>query len=300
MDAFNGTLQFYLWDEDDPVVLTYAKMFPDLFVDKDEMPDSLLQHVRYPQDFFAIQAEKYIKYHMREPQTFYNNEDLWAVPNEKFGQTEILRPVEPYYVIMKLPDQDREEFVLLLPYTPNQRQNLIGWLAARSDGDHYGKLVAFNFPKDRQIDGPEQVEARIDADQDISAWFTLRCAQGSICIRGNLLVIPVGDSILYAEPVYIQAESVTFPELKRVILATGEKVVMENSLAEAIASLTGQASSAGIRPLDGAPGGAETPAAVVGLEEEIENLADAIELLRDNLAQLEEARDRLEQLTTGE
>ncbi len=201
---------------------------------------------------------------------------------------------------MKLPDQDREEFVLLLPYTPNQRQNLIGWLAARSDGDHYGKLVAFNFPKDRQIDGPEQVEARIDADQDISAWFTLRCAQGSICIRGNLLVIPVGDSILYAEPVYIQAESVTFPELKRVILATGEKVVMEDSLAEAVASLTGRASSAGIRTSDGAPGDAETPAADVGLEEEIENLTDAIELLRDNLTQLEEARDRLKQLTAGE
>ena len=300
VDAFNGTLQFYLWDEDDPVVRTYAKMFPDLFLTKSEMPDSLREHVRYPQDFFAIQAEKYIKYHMREPETFYNNEDLWAVPNEKFGQTENLRPVEPYYVIMKLPDQDREEFVLLLPYTPNQRQNLIGWLAARSDGDHYGKLVAFNFPKDRQIDGPEQVEARIDADQDISAWFTLRCAQGSICIRGNLLVIPVGDSILYAEPVYIQAESVTFPELKRVILATGEKVVMENSLPEAVASLTGRASSAGIRSSNGAPGGAGPPAAVAGLEEEIKNLSDAIEFLKDNLAQLEEARDRLKQLTAGE
>ena len=127
---------------------------------------------------------------MRDSQDFYNNEDLWAFPNEKFGQSETLQVVEPYYVIMKLPGEEREEFVQLLPYTPNQRQNLIGWLAARSDGENYGKLVAFNFPKDRQIDGPEQVEARIDNDQDISAWFTLRCTEGSTCIRGQ----PAGHS----------------------------------------------------------------------------------------------------------
>ena len=300
-DAFNGTLRFYMWDVEDPVVRTYAKIFPDLFVDKSEMPESLREHVRYPPDLFGIQADKYIKYHVQDSQVFYNNEDQWAVPNEKFGQTEDLRPVEPYFVIMKLPDEDRVEFVQLLPYTPNQRQNLIGWLAARSDGDDYGKLLAFNFPKDRQIDGPEQVEARIDADQDISAWFTLRCSEGSICIRGNLLVIPVGDSILYAEPIYIQAEGVTFPQLKRVILATGEKVVMEDSLAEAIVSLTGPAPLAGARPpAAGASAGAGTAPAIGDLTDEIQGLSEAIEFLRDNLAQLEEARDRLQQLAEGE
>ena len=202
---------------------------------------------------------------------------------------------------MKLPDEDEVEFVQLLPYTPNQRQNLIGWLAGRSDGDDYGKLVAFNFPKDRQIDGPEQVEARIDADQDISAWFTLRCSQGSICIRGNLLVIPVGDSILYAEPVYIQAEGVTFPQLKRVILATGDKVVMENSLAEAIVALTGPVALAGIRPSeDGEPAVPGTAPAIGGLSEEILSLTETVEFLRDNLEQLEEALDRLQQLAEGE
>ena len=228
----------YIWDEDDPIVRTYERIFPDLFRGADEMPEGLRSHVRYPQDFFSVQAEKYIRYHMQDPQNFYNDEDLWARPNEKFGQGDDLQEVEPYYVIMKLPGEDTEEFVQLLPYTPSQRQNLIGWLAARSDGENYGKLVAFNFPKDRQIDGPEQVEARIDNDQDISAWFTLRCAEGSICIRGNLLVIPIGDSLLYAEPVYIQAQGVEFPELKRVILATANRVVMENSLGLALAALT--------------------------------------------------------------
>ena len=201
VDAFNGDVNMYDWDSSDPIIATYRGMFPGLFKSQSEMPPAIAEHVRYPQDMFDLQAHKYAKYHMKDPQNFYNNEDLWAIPNEKFGQEEQLQPVESYYVIMKLPGEDREEFVLLLPYTPNQRQNLIGWLAARSDREHYGNLVAFNFPKDRQIDGPEQVEARIDNDQDISAWFTLRCSEGSVCIRGNLLVIPIGESLLYAEPV---------------------------------------------------------------------------------------------------
>jgi len=239
IDAYTGDIDFYLWDEHDPVALTYKKIFPKLFSDADEMPESIRSHVRYPQGLFSIQASKYIKYHMDDPQHFYGNEDLWAIPQEKFGQGDVLQEVEPYYVIMKLPGNEKEEFVQLIPYTPTNRPNMVGWLAARSDGDQYGNLVAYNFPKDRQVDGPEQVEARIDNDQDISAWFTLRCAEGSTCIRGNLLVIPIGDSILYAEPIYIQAEGVSFPELKKVILATAEKVVMGDSLDDALYMLTG-------------------------------------------------------------
>ena len=307
VDAFDGTLRFHIWDRSDPIVKTYEKVFPSLFVPKDELPPSLQAHVRYPQDLFAIQAEKYAKYHMRDPQIFYNNEDLWAIPNEKFGQSESLQPVEPYYVIMKLPGEDEVEFVQLLPYTPNQRQNLIGWLAARSDGDNYGKLAAFNFPKDRQIDGPEQVEARIDNDQDISAWFTLRCTEGSFCIRGNLLVIPIGASILYAEPIYIQAEGVTFPELKRVILASGERVVMEDSLDEALVSLVGVSALASVSPPEApapatalpdgsvpAPPIPQPPptAAPAAIDDEVQNL---IEGLKENLAQLEEALQRLKE-----
>tara|TARA_Y100001960_G_scaffold250629_1_gene267047 strand:- start:108 stop:815 length:708 start_codon:yes stop_codon:yes gene_type:complete len=176
---------------------------------------------------------------MEEPELFYGNEDLWALPQEKFGQSETLQLVEPYYVIMRLPGESSEEFVLLMPYTPNDRPNMVGWLAARSDGDNYGKLAAYNFPKDKQVDGPEQVEARIDNDQEISAWFTLRCSEGSTCIRGNLLVIPIGNSILYAEPIYIQAEGVSFPELKKVVLATKDNVVMGDSLEDALTRLTG-------------------------------------------------------------
>ena len=303
IDAYDGSLRYYIWDETDPVVRTYARIFPDLFKNKDEMPEGLKEHVRYPQDFFAVQAERYLKYHMQDPENFYNNEDLWAIPNEKFGQESTLQEVEPYYVIMRLPDQEEEEFVLLMPYTPSQRQNLVGWLAARSDGENYGKLVAFNFPKDRQIDGPEQVEARIDNDQDISAWFTLRCSEGSTCTRGNLLVIPVGSSLLYAEPVYIRAEGVNFPELKRVILATGDKVVMEDSLGLALAALTGVDSLASVGETEPTRP-EETPGAVIEtgseLEQQIQVLVDTIDKMKLDLDSLDEAIERLKELTGGE
>ena len=294
VDAFTGDLRFYVWDETDSIIRTYERIFPDLFLSQNEMPESLRSHVRYPQDFFRIQAEKYLRYHMQEPQNFYNNEDLWAVAEEKFGQGDALNQVEPYYVIMKLPGEEKEEFVLLLPYTPNERQNLIGWLAARSDGESYGRLIAFNFPKDRQIDGPAQIEARIDNDQDISAWFTLRCTAGSECLRGNLLVIPVDQGIIYAEPVYIRAEGVNFPELKRVILATGDKVVMEDSLNEALSALTGSASFV-TDAQDRQPAGTPTQPTTSGgaVEATVETLQEAIEDVKRNLSELEKALDRL-------
>ncbi|MCI0790389.1 MAG: UPF0182 family protein [Chloroflexi bacterium] len=295
MDAADGGLRFHIWDTSDPIVMTYAGIFPDLFVSKGDMSEELSTHVRYPSDLFRIQADRYMRYHMQVPQNFYNNEDLWAIAEEKFGQSDTLQLVEPYYVIMKLPGEEKEEFVLLIPYTPNERQNLVGWLAARSDGENYGKLVAFNFPKDRQVDGTAQVEARIDNDQDISAWFTLRCTEGSSCIRGNLLVIPLDESLLYAEPVYIQAEGIGFPELTKVILASGTKVVMEDSLEEALAALTGVdflITRAG--PDAQAPGGAEpTGPLETSLEAGINVIKEAIEGLRENLSQLEEAIESL-------
>ncbi|MCL0028810.1 UPF0182 family protein [Dehalococcoidia bacterium] len=310
LDAYDGSLTFYIWDPIDPIVRTYDKIFPGLFVNAESMSDDLRTHVRYPRDLFVAQAEKYIKYHMKDPQNFYNNEDLWATANEKFGQTDNLQPVEPYYVIMKLPSEEHEEFVLLFPYTPNQRQNLIGWLAARSDGENYGKMVAFNFPKDANVDGPEQVEARIDNDQDISAWFTLRCAEGSICIRGNLLVIPLADTILYAEPVYIQAEGVIFPELKRVILATADKVVMEDSLGLALAELTGDqalASVGGVSESKTTPNSPLPVSPVLGnpsdrdaMELQIQVVTETIDLIRNELTQLEEVLYRLQESTKGE
>lgn len=239
INSFEGDVKFYLWDMQDPIVLTYQKVFPDLFTSKADISEHLMSHTRFPQDLFSLQSKVYSKYHMEDTQDFYNDEDLWDFSKEKFGNKDQLKEVSPYYVMMKLPGQNTTEFIQLIPYTPNQRKNLIGWLAARSDGDNFGKLLSFSFSKDRQIDGTEQVEARIDNDQDISAWLSLRCVEGSSCIRGNLLVVPLGDSILYAEPLYIQAEGVDFPELKKVILVSGEKVVMEDSLSSALQSLTG-------------------------------------------------------------
>ncbi|MDP6512169.1 MAG: UPF0182 family protein [SAR202 cluster bacterium] len=307
IDAYNGDLTFYIWDTADPIVQTYSKIFPDLFTDGSEMAPALRTHVRYPLDFFAAQAEKYIKYHMQDPQNFYNNVDLWETPNEKFGQSDTLQPVEPYYAIMKLPGEEKEEFVLLFPYTPNQRKNLIGWMAARSDGEHYGKLLAFNFPKDLNVDGPEQVEARIDNDQDISAWFTLRCSAGSVCIRGNLLVIPIANSLLYAEPVYIRAEGVNFPELKRVILGTADKVVMEDSLELALAELTGDrsfAAGSGDSPSSTGPTtptpGATAPSASDTVGGQIETVTETLDSIKLDIEKLEEALERLKELTGGD
>ncbi len=302
VDSYTGDIDFYIWDMTDPIALTYQRIFPDLFKSASEMPEDLREHTRYPQDLFSVQAEKYAKYHMRDPQNFYNNEDLWDRPNEKFGQEDALQEVEPYYVIMKLPGEEREEFVQLLPYTPNQRQNLIGWLAARSDGENYGKLVAFNFPKDRQIDGPEQVEARIDNDQDISAWFTLRCSEGSTCIRGNLLVIPIGESLLYAEPVYIRAEGVQFPELKRVILATADSVVMEDSLGLALSALTGERSftDVGSKPEDTRTQQAAVAPTGGDLDLQINIISESVEQMKEDISALEEALERLKELTGGQ
>ncbi len=298
VDSYSGDVTYYIWDTSDPIVLTYQRIFPDLFKSADEMPEGLKSHVRYPQDFFSVQSEKYMLYHMQDPNNFYSKEDLWAIPNEKFGQGDDLQVVEPYYVIMKLPGEENEEFVQLLPYTPNQRPNMIGWLAARSDGENYGKLVAFSFPKTLQVDGPEQVEARIDNDQDISAWFTLRCSEGSICIRGNLLVIPVGTSLIYAEPVYIQAQGVSFPELKRVILATADKVVMEDSLELALDQLVGKRSMPSVDARSGTQPAAAGPEGELDMQ--ITIVSDSVENIKSDLASLEEALEKLKELTGGE
>ena len=304
IDAFNGSLKFYVADPTDPLVRTYQDMFPDLFVQMDDMSSAIRDHIRYPGDYFSFQADKYLRYHMQVPVDFYNYEDLWSIPEEKFGQSGDLQQVEPYYVIMKIPGEEREEFVLLLPYTRNQPPIMAGWLAARNDGENYGKLIAFNFPKERQVDGPEQIEAKIDNNADISEWFTLRCQEGSTCIRGNLLVIPlaVGDffGLMYAEPIYLQAEGVEFPELKKVILASQEKVVMEDSIPEAIAALTGFSAPPVGAPVDGKEAAPSGTPATVGVQSELETLTEAINKLRDGLTDLEDALQRLREITGGQ
>ncbi len=235
VDAYNGSVTFYLADPSDAVVNTYASIFPDMFIPLEQMPSSLRAHLRYPEDLFSVQAGVYQSYHMRDARVFYNKEDLWAVPSETYSGAE--QPVEPYYVIMQLPEEEGEEFLLMLPFTPTHKDNMISWLAARCDGEEYGELLIYKFPKDKLIYGPRQIEARIDQDTSISEQFTLWGQSGSQVIRGNMLVIPIGSSILYVEPVYLRAERGQLPELKRVVVASGSRIVMELTLDESLASI---------------------------------------------------------------
>jgi uncharacterized membrane protein (UPF0182 family) len=235
VDAYNGSLTFYMADPEDPLIQTYAAIFPRLFTPMSQMPDWLRAHVRYPEGLFSVQANLYQTYHMRDVNVFYNKEDLWQVPLENFsGSTQ---PVEPYYVILQPPGEAKAEFTLIQPFTPNNKDNLIAWLAARSDDPHYGQLVVYRFPKQELIFGPLQIEARIDQNPEISSQITLWDQGGSEVIRGNLLVLPIENSLLYVEPLYLRAESGQIPELKRIILATGNRIVMEETLDEAILAL---------------------------------------------------------------
>jgi uncharacterized membrane protein (UPF0182 family) len=217
--------------------MTYSNMFPGMFKDYADMPEGLKTHVRYPRDLFSIQMYQYNTYHMKDPKVFYNKEDLWTVPQENYGGETIT--MEPYYIQMKLPGEDNLEFILMNPLTPNNKDNMIAWLAARCDGEHYGELLVYKFPKDKLIYGPSQIEARIDQDTLISQQLSLWDQRGSSIIRGNLLVIPIEDSILYVEPVYLKAEQRELPELKRVIASQSGNVVMGMNLQEALEAVFG-------------------------------------------------------------
>jgi len=235
VDAYDGSVTFYIADATDPVLRTYAAIFPELFRPLDAMPAGLRAHLRYPEDLFLVQVGMYRTYHMQDPQTFYLREDLWNVPREVYANKE--QDLEPYYVIMRLPSEKQEEFLLMLPMTPPNKQNVISWLAARSDGQNYGRLLVYKFPKDKLVYGPLQVEGRITQDPTISAQFALWNQAGSQVIRGNLLIIPIGTSNLYVEPVYLQAANGRLPELKRVVVAAGDRIVMEPSLGAGLARL---------------------------------------------------------------
>lgn len=233
VDAYDGSVVFYISDSDDPLIQTYAKIFPTLFRPKGEIPEDLRAHLRYPGDLFNLQARLYATYHMDDPQIFYNREDLWAIPQKD------QREMEPYYTIMRLPGETREEFILMIPYTPARRDNMAAWLAARSDGDHYGKLIVFLFPKQKLVYGPRQIEARIDQDAEISQQLTLWSQRGSQVIRGSLLVIPIETSLLYVEPLYLSAEAGSLPELRRVIVAYGNQIAMQPTLEASLAAIFG-------------------------------------------------------------
>ncbi len=313
IDPYNGTVTFYMFDPNDPLAQTYNRIFPEIFKPVSEMPETLRSHIRYPEGLFKVQANLYQTYHMKDPNVFYNKEDLWAIPQENFsGNTQ---PVEPYYVIARLPGETKEEFILFQPLTPHNKDNLVAWFAARSDGEHYGELVAYRLPKRELVFGPLQLEARIDQDPEISAQFSLWDQGGSQVIRGNLLVLPLGDALLYVEPIYLQAESGRIPELKRVIVASGDQVIMANTLAEGLGKLlnilTGQEVAV---PL---PGGEQPPAQTSPLADQtVRQLAESASAHYDaaqaalqqgdwatygtELDQLKAALDQLVQILNGQ
>jgi uncharacterized membrane protein (UPF0182 family) len=240
IDAYNGTVTFYVVDAADPIAATYRRIFPALFRPFDAMPADLQRHIRYPEDLFRIQAQQYRAYHMDSPEVFYNREDLWQFPREPTGldggNTTGAR-MAPYYMIMRLPGEPRAEFFLMLPMAPSQRENMITWLAARCDPPDYGQLIVYEFPKDKLVYGPFQIEARINQNTDISQQISLWNQMGSRVIRGNLLVVPIENSILYVSPLYLRAEAGRLTELKQVIAAYGDRVVMEDTLPAALSAL---------------------------------------------------------------
>lgn len=292
VSAYDGSVTLYVADVDDPILQVWARVFPGLFRPLDEMPAALRPHLRYPQDLFTAQADLYSIYHMQDPRVFYNKEDLWTVPNEIYLQETV--SMAPYYIIMRLPAEPKEEYVLIRPYTPPDKNNMITWLAARSDGEHYGKLLALRYPKDKLVFGPMQIEARIDQDPLISEQITLWDQAGSQVLRGNMIVIPIGASNLYVEPLYLQSAEGRLPEMKRVILASGNRVVMHPSVEASMAALLGQAVTIAptVDPSTGGSLAANASAEILQLLAELEarhsRLMQEVEALEVDLARLGE------------
>lgn len=256
IDAYNGNVSFYVFDPSDPIISAYRNVFPQLFKDASTMPADLRRHVRYPELLLRLQATAYGLYHMTDPVVFYNREDLWTVASE-VGMTssgdQATQPMDPNFVLMKLPGESSVEFIEILPFTPSNRNNLIGWIAGRSDGANYGTSVVYNFPKTRLVDGPLQVEARIDQNAQLSGQLTLWNQQGSHVRRGTLLVIPCGKALIYAEPIYLQAERSPMPELRLVVLALQDRLAYGSTFEAALRSLFGgEVSSLTSEPSTGA------------------------------------------------
>ncbi|MFP3869081.1 MAG: UPF0182 family protein [Desulfobacteraceae bacterium] len=232
VDAYNGQITLYLMDPQEPLAATWHRIYPTLFRPFEEMPDHLKSHIRYPVSFFYVQAAMFRTYHMQDPEVFYNREDQWDVPSEIYEDQEQF--LDPYYLVMRLPESPQEEFLLLLPYTPVRKKNMVGWLAARCDPPNYGEMLIYKFPKDRLIYGPMQIEARINQNPEISRLMTLWGQRGSRVLRGDLLVIPVKDSLLYVEPLFLVSSQSQMPELKKVVVINGPRLVFDDTLAGAI------------------------------------------------------------------
>ncbi|MBS1790094.1 MAG: UPF0182 family protein [Acidobacteria bacterium] len=256
VDAYNGDVRLYLADDTDPLIQTWARIFPGMFKPLTELSADLRAHLAYPKDIFTLQTQVYSTYHMNQPQVFYNKEDQWEVAAVNDGQKEA-HPMEPYHNIMKLPGEEKEEYIIMLPFTPRNKDNLASWIVARSDGENYGKLRVYRFPKQKLIYGPKQVMARINQDAEISRQLSLWDQRGSRVDHGTLLVIPIKESLLYIQPLYLRAESGNIPELKRVIVVAENKIAMEETLEASLARIFGTESPAtqptGENPVTGTP-----------------------------------------------
>jgi len=279
VDAYNGDVNFYIYDEEDPVIKTYANIFPGVFKSKEQMPEDLKNHVKYPQDFFNLQAEVYKEYHVSNPNVFYNGEDVWDIANEKF--MEGLQQIESNYVMFRLPERQDIEFNLILPYTPRQKPNMTSLLVGRSDYEEYGKLFIYRLPKDRTIDGPMMIESRIDQDSVISPQFSLWGQEGSEILRGNVVIVPIENSLLYVEPIYIESDNENaIPEMKRVIVAYGNRIAMEKNLEDALMVIFGERE--------------QTPVPGAGLEQgTLEELSDKYQELKEYVEEIEKLIEEL-------
>lgn len=243
VDAYNGDTTFYVVDQDDPVARTYQKIYPTLFKDGKDMPEGIRKHIRYPNSLLKIQAGVYTKYHMDQVKVFYQDEDLWDIAHQIYGTEE--KEMDPSYFIFELPDEKKAEFINMIPFTPKSKQNMTAIMMARNDGNRYGQLLVYKFPKNKTVYGPMQIEAQIDQNTEISKEFSLWNSSGSKYRRGDLFVIPINNSIMYVEPVYLEASNQAIPEMKRVIVAYGDKIAYESTLEDALADLFGEDENSG-------------------------------------------------------
>jgi uncharacterized protein len=305
IDAYTGQTTFYVFDTHDPIIAAYRALFPDLFTDAAAMPAAVRKHVRYPELLLNVQAAVYGLYHMTNPDVFYNREDLWSVATEIGMPDQRQQVMEPNFVLMTLPGERSTEFIAILPFTPANRNNLIGWIAGRSDGEHYGEAVVYDFPKTKLIDGPLQIEARIDQNAQLSGQLSLWNQQGSHVRRGSLIVIPIGRALLYAEPIYLQADRSPMPEMRLVVLAVQDRLAYGPTFESAMAALFGTGPSmlsaqtapaaSAARPASAPPGAAAAPADVDALIAEAgRDFADYQQLTA--AGKLAEAGEKLEAL----
>jgi uncharacterized protein len=290
VDAYSGKISLYLYDPTDPIIQSYQHLFPKLFLPFTEMPADIRRHARYPEDLFQTQAEAYRTFHMRDPQVFYNKEDIWEIAHNVFTQSGQPEPVQPTYVVATLPGETKPEFLLILPFTPRAKDNLIGWMAARCDGDHLGELVFFQLPKQQLMYGPMQIESRVDQDQNIAKDLTLWNQQGSHVLRGNIIALPVTGGFLYVESIYIQANEARMPQLKKVVLAMGDRLIYRDTFDEALADLTGTPAPASPPAVQVA----STPAPATNPKTG-PSLADQLRTLREQSEQLTRELQKLEQ-----